>query len=171
MTNPTPPPWPENGALLLRLIFQRAKVMGNLPGLIPRALQDAEIEAGRSEFAVVDSSELDGAGWDGTYEVVPRRYTGYIAVHYAPATDQHQTFGDEARLVAALATFSKDSRARAIPGFRELGLVPARWFLNDTPAKLKKSPVLTLELDWSLDVDLLVPAAFLEPDATGGITP
>ncbi|MBB5234472.1 hypothetical protein [Deinococcus budaensis] len=160
--------WPQNAALLLRLIYKRAKALGPLPELLPRALQDVEIEAGRSEFAVVDSRELDGAGWDGTFLVLPRTYTGYIAVHYAADVDQRETLPDEARLTTALATFTEDPRAQAIPGLRQFGTVPARWFLNDRPVKLERPLVLTLELEWSLDVDLLIPREFLTP---GGSPP
>lgn len=170
MTKPTSP-WPENAALLLRLIYQRAKLLGNLPELTPRALQDTEILAGRAEFAVVDSAEEGNAGWDGDFLVLPKSYSGYLAVHYPAGTDQRETFPDEARLTAALATFTEDARARAIPGLRQFGLVPARWFLNDRPAKVQRTPVLTLAIEWTLGVDLLIPADFLNPDATGGTAP
>lgn len=172
MTAPAPlPPWPENAALLLRLVYQRAKVLANLPNLVSRALQDTEITAGRSEFAVADSEEAGGAGWDGDLIVLPRTYSGYVAVHYPATTDQRETFPDEARLTAALATFTEDARARQIEGLREFGLVPARWFLNDRPVKVMKPSVLTLEITWTLGVDLRIPAEFLNPHATGGKTP
>ncbi|CAM3666980.1 hypothetical protein [Deinococcus frigens] len=171
MTNP-PEPWPDNAAHLLRLLVQRVIVLGKLPRLIPRALHAHEIIPGRSEFCVTDSTELDsGSGWDGDFLVLPREYGGYIAVHYAQDTDQRETFPDEARLASALATFTEDARVRAVPGLRQFGLVPARWFLNDTPVSMQHPPVLTLEVEWTLGVNLLIPRAFLNPDATGGVNP
>lgn len=167
MTQPNLPPWPDNAALLLRLVYQRAKVLGGLTGLTPRALADGEIVAGRSEFAVSGSEEPGNAGWDGDMLVLPRVYSGYVAVHYAGDTDQRLTFGDEARLTAALATFEEDPRVGQIQGLRGIGLVPTRWFLNDAPVRAQQPAVLTLSLDWTLGVNLLIPRAFLTP-ASGG---
>lgn len=127
--------------------------------------------AGRAEFAVESSEDEPGGGWDGDLLVLPRRYSGYVAVHYAATVDQRSTFPDEARLTAALSTYQEDARAQAIPGLRRFGLVPARWFLNDRPVAMQYPPVLTLSLEWSLGADLLIPSAFLNPDATGGVTP
>lgn len=127
--------------------------------------------AGRAEFCVESSEDLDGVGWDGDLLVLPRRYTGYVAVHYPAATDQRQTFADEARLTAALASYNLDARAQAIPGLRQFGAVPGRWFLNTRPVEMQHPPVLTLSVEWSLAVDLLIPPEFLNPDATGGVTP
>lgn len=163
MSQPTPSPWPQNAALLLRLIYQRAKTLGGLRDLTPRALGDLELVAGRSEFAVVDSRDPDQGGWDGDVLVLPRLYTGYVAVHYPATTDQHETFADEARVTAALSTYTDDPRVQQIPGLNGMGVVPARWFLNDRPAKVGKPAVLTLEFEWSLDVNLLIPREF-----TGG---
>lgn len=173
MTAPALSPWPENAALLLRLVYQRAKVLGNLPGLLPRPLQDSETVAGRSEFVVVDVQDTgEGGGWDGDLLVLPKVYSGYVAVHYAATADQRTTFPDEARLTAALATYTEDARVREIRGLRQFGLVPARWFLNDRAVNAGHGPLLlTLEVSWSLAVDLLIPREFLNPDATGGVHP
>ncbi|MDV6376245.1 hypothetical protein [Deinococcus arenicola] len=127
--------------------------------------------AGRAEFAVESSNDDTGGGWDGDLLVLPRRYEGYIAVHYQATVDQRDTFADEARLTAALGTYMEDARVQAIPGLRQFGVVPARWFLNDRPVALQHPPVLTLSVEWSMGVDLLIPSEFLNPDATGGVTP
>lgn len=161
MTQPIPP-WPQHAALLLRLVYQRAKVLGGLRDLTPRALTDLEIVPGRSEFAVVDSDDLNQGGWDGDLLVIPRQYVGYVAVHYPSTTDQRETFEDEARVMAALTTYGQDPRVTVVPGFNGMGTVPGRWFLNDRPAKVAQTPVLTLEFTWTLGVNLLIPRAFTE---------
>ena len=66
----------------------------------------------------------------------------------------------EARVTAAVASFTEDVRAQQIPGLRGLGLVPGRWFLNDTPVKQELPAVYTLSIDWELGVDLRIPAGF-----------
>lgn len=149
---------------MLRVLYQRLKKYGGLPELIPRALQADEIVAGRSEFAVASSQDEDAGGWDGDELLLPRIYRGYVALHYKASLEQRKTFPDEARLAAVLTGFGRDPRVQASAGFRGFGTAPARWFFNDLPVTQAKPLVLTLSLDWQMQVELRIPPDLLGAD-------
>ena len=141
---------------LIRLLYQRLKAPdgGNLAQLVPRALGNDQILAGRSEMAVTKTVVEPGGGWASGGFLVPHTYLGYIAVHYAVDVDQHVTFPDEAAIYRVLETFSGLPAVQAEPHFRGLGDAPADWFLNTEPTKAGKPPVLTLAFDFALSIDL-----------------
>lgn len=151
----------NNPSTLLRLLYQRLKARdgGNLAGLVPRALPDAGILPGTSEFVLTKAMDLDEGGWSSAGLLIPRQYQGFIAVHYALDTDQLGTLTDEGNIVRVLSTFPLHPTVQAEEAFRSFGHASADWFLNTEPVKAQKAAVMTLSFDWSLVVDLTVQEA------------
>lgn len=143
-------------APLFRALYQHVRATASLPGLQPRPLAAGDLLAGSSEFVITRGEDLPGGGWVSAGLLVPRAYLGYIAVHYASGTDQHETYTDEAAIVRALLTFDRLPAVAANPAFRGLGDTPSDWFLNTTPEQAGKPPVLTLAFEFSLQIDLTI---------------
>jgi hypothetical protein len=141
---------------LFRQLYQHVIATANLPTLQPRPLKDAEIKPGTAEFVITQGIELPGSAWINGGLLIPRGYLGYIAVHYAAETSQHETFDDEANVFRALATFRALPAVASNPAFRELGDAPSVWFLNTDPVKAELPPVLTLNIDFSVQLDLTI---------------
>lgn len=142
-------------APLVRRLFQHVRTQANLPALQPRPLPAQGIVAGSSEFVITRAPD-DGAGggWGSGGLLLPTTYQGYIAVHYAADTDQHNTLSDHAAILRALQTFGDLDAVASDPHWREMGPTPADWFLNQEPTKVQLPPVLTLSFDFSLQFDL-----------------